>query len=432
MSKIQNAAQLATTPLRHDGLAIAEAGLAAIDTEAVVVRSLRVEDGHLCVGDITCSVTEAERIFVVGVGKCSARAAYAVEQILGDKITDGIALDVENPSAFAFKRIRVIQGTHPMPTDQNVDAAKQIVTLLKSATERDVVLMIISGGGSTLLCLPDEDATCVEEDLIVKQLFAAGATIQELNTIRKHMSLARGGFLATYAYPSQVLAMVFSDVPGDDLQFIASGPTVMDTTTIADADRILDRYDILRVCGLEHCGLMETPKDPKYFANVQNVIVCNNETALRAMAAEASRLGYAADVCSSCLTGEAQIVGTSLTATLHRASAKRAYLYGGETTVTIRGRGKGGRNREVVLGALAHIGEDELVISLASDGRDYTDIAGAIADSETAVHAKEQRLDSEEALLDNASEDFFEASGDAIMTGRTGSNVSDLLIALKA
>ncbi|KKU48680.1 hypothetical protein A3H10_00970 [Candidatus Uhrbacteria bacterium RIFCSPLOWO2_12_FULL_46_10] len=430
--KILNAKKLATTQARRAVLEIAEAGLMAVDTGTVIKAAIKLEDNRLCVNDQICSLVGANRIFLVGVGKCAIEAAAALEEILGAKLFDGIVLGVDGSPAQNLKTVKVMLGTHPLPTEKNIAATKAIVAMLDSLQEKDLVIIIVSGGGSTLLCLPEEGATCVEEGLVLQQLFRAGVSIQDVNTIRKHLSLARGGYLAKYAYPAQVISLIFSDVPGNDLEFIASGPTIKDTTTVVDADAILVKYGILKACGLAHCGLIETPKEDKYFERVQNILFVSNKLALEAMAAKAHELGYVPTICTDCLTGEAREVGIKVSAELHAVPSKSVRLYGGETTVTIKGQGKGGRNQELALGALSAIQAEELIMAFASDGRDNTDASGAICDTIIKEEAARLGLAPNVFLQNNDSYTFFKQTGGHLITGYTGSNVSDLLIALKS
>ncbi len=250
-----------------------------------------------------------------------------------------------------------------------------------------------------------------------------------MNTVRKHISRARGGGLAAAAYPAQVISLVVSDVPGNDVEYIASGPTVLDTSTIADADAILTRYAIpssLRI------SCIETPKEQKYFDRVTTTLFLTNQHALAAMHAEATRLGYIATVMSDHIAGDVRDVEKTILETLHTVPAKSVLLYAGETTVTLgANHGAGGRNQEMALAALADIHDDELILPFASDGHDNTDCAGAIGDAVTREHARTHNLSITEHLEGHSAYDFFTATGDALLTGYTGSNVSDLIIAIK-
>jgi glycerate-2-kinase len=369
------------------------------------------------------------RIIVCGVGKCAGRAAAELERALGDRITDGLVITVGDTPA--LRRIRAIKGTHPFPSETNMRASQALLELVSGLTADDLVICLVTGGGSTLLCLP-EDGNVERESLIFGAFMNAGARIEEINTVRKHMSRVRGGFLAQAMYPAHVVSLIMNDVPGsDDIGFIASGPTVKDTTTIEDAQAVLEKYGILQACNLSGCGLMETPKDQKYFERVRNVVVVSNQTALEAMKREAERRGYRAEIRDKRFSGEARDVGKRIARELRAAPPKTALLYGGETTVTVRHGGRGGRNQEFILGALQDVPDGGIVISSTSDGRDNTEFGGALCDRMTKERAAQQHLDAQAYLAENRSYDFFASAGDALIMGDTGSNVSDLVVAMK-
>lgn len=428
---IKNFEELATTPQRHDTLMIAQAGLEAIDTVRVLKQEVYFKGNTLCVGDTVCALEAPERIFFIGVGKCASASAAAIEEILGGRLTKGVVLDVEQMKAspYASDKITYYAGTHPLPSQKNVEATKHILDMLVGLTPRDLVIMLISGGGSTLLCQPPEGMGCSDEAAIFKELTSRGATIQALNTVRKHLSYARGGNLVRAAYPAQVIGLIFSDVPGNSMGFIASGPTVRDTTTINDAEAVLARYGVVH----DHVPFIETPKEEAYFEHVQNILLVNNMRALRAMKEYAEGLGYSARIVTDEITGEARSVAQRIASELHAAPRGTVLLYGGETTVTVinPARGNGGRNQELAIAALQYVMEGEVIMSFDSDGRDNNDSAGAIADVNTTSHAERKHVSIDEALHTHASHAFFEEVGDVVMTGATGSNVSDLIIALK-
>lgn len=429
--KILNVDTLGITPLRRAALSIAEAGLAAIDTETLIRTSVRFDRGTLTVNDAALPVRG--RLIAVGIGKCALAAGRALSEIFGNSLTAGIVLTPgeDRGTALVSPRWTTYFGTHPFPSPANVDATRAILGNLKGLTADDVVLFIISGGGSTLLCQPNV-MKCEEEAEVLRGLMQEGATINEVNTVRKHLSEARGGFLAQHAYPARVLSLVFSDVPGNSLEFIASGPTVRDTTTVADARRVVERYRAVTPCGWD-VALMETPKDARYFENVTNLLFVSNETALRAMTVAAAKAGFTPHLVSDSFTGEAASMGAAIAHTLHGTPPKTALLYGGETTVrALRGSGKGGRNMELALAALPELAPGELVLALASDGRDNSDFAGAVCDTMTGEKAKEGNHDPRTFLAAHDSYHFFRVTGDAIITGDTGANVSDLIVALKA
>jgi len=425
---VRNFESLAENELRLDALAIAEAGYAAINVGAALIRKLHIENGELHINDARYRL-DSRRVFFIGVGKCAIAAAETIERLLGEHLAGGIALDVAPSEHPALTKIEAIIGTHPLPSAANEDATRRIISLLSGCTEDDLVLMLISGGGSTLLCLTEAPMTCTDESALFSSLTARGASIQDINTVRKHTSAARGGGLAKAAYPAQVLSLVVSDVPGNDMAFIASGPTVQDMSTIEDARAILARYEVQPPEGFE---FLETPKDRKYFDRADTVLFLTNEDALLAMKEEAARRGYAATIMDDHVTGEAAQVGRTIVETLHSTPPKSVLLYAGESTVTTGGHsGAGGRNQEMALSALESIHPGELLLPLASDGHDNTDHAGAIADATTRAHADARNLSIKEHLDAHCSYDFFKASGDAVSTGYTGSNVSDFIIAIK-
>ncbi len=425
--KIKNFQNLAITDMRRKALEIIEAGLEAIDTKTVIEKNIRLENDILFIQEQKFSLEDKKRIFVIGAGKCSIDGARALEKVLGDRITAGIVIDIRDEK---LGKIQVLKASHPFPKEENVFAVKKIIDLLSGLTEDDLVIAIISGGGSTLLCLPPSGNYEKEAEL-VKCLFKSGADIHELNTLRKHLSLARGGNLAKLAYPAKIISLIFSDVPGNNLEIIASGPTIKDTTTIKDAKAIMEKHQVKKQCGIEISEFIETPKDDKYFTNVSNILFLSNIAALEAMQRRANELGFDAKISTNKFTGEAEDLGKKITEDIKKTKSKTALIYGGESTVTVKIDGVGGRNQELALSALNFLDNGDLIISLASDGRDNSDIAGAICDEITKEKAKKLKLDINEYLRKNNSYYFFKETGDYIETGITGSNVSDLVLAIK-
>jgi glycerate-2-kinase len=297
--------------------------------------------------------------------------------------------------------------------------------MLQGVTERDLVLMVISGGGSSLLCMP-HDINCETLRSITEALWKRGATITEVNTVRKHLSDILGGQLAKAAYPATVISFIFSDVPGDDMSIVASGPTVRDTTTIEDAESILAKYDVLTQCKLPNCELIETPKEQKYFDRVLNILLVTNKRALLAMEAKAGELGYTAVIKDAGLSGIAATRGKEFACI--PMPPNNCWLYGGETTVEIHGGGEGGRNQELALAAVSSISDDRVLIAAASDGWDNSDAAGAISDAGDRKRALAKNLDPEKFLARNDSYHFWQEAGGAIHTGRTGINVADFYL----
>ncbi|MDP1707287.1 MAG: DUF4147 domain-containing protein [bacterium] len=426
--RIQNFETLATNDMRRDALAIAEAGYAAVDVGAALARTLRIEGETLRVGDTTYPLA-GRKVYFVGVGKCANTAARAVEQLLGDLLTSGIALDVSPLEEGTLTKIEALIGTHPLPSEVNVQATKRIMEFLSDLHENDLVIMLISGGGSTLLCLHGSSMTCLDESVLFADLTGKGASIQEINIVRKHISRARGGALAAAAYPAEVVSLIVSDVPGNNIEFISSGPTVLDSSTVDDARAVINKYGIV---ASENIEFIETPKEEKYFKRINNVLLLSNKDALSAMKDEAVRLGYSVTIEDDDFAGEASEIGRKIVEKLHTSAAKSALVYAGESTVAFgKNSGVGGRNQEMALSVLEYLNDGELILPFASDGRDNTNHAGAIADAVTLEHTREKNLSVEEHLSAHSSYDFFKFSGDALITGYTGSNVSDLIIALK-
>ena len=426
---IKNFTELAKNPARTIALQLAEVALESIETRGVIRRAVTFNQSEIKINEIIIPLENQGRIFVVGIGKCSLEGALELEAILGERITAGIIIDVARRTP--LKRIQFYLGDHPFPTANNINATRAIIELLAQVNQDDLVIFIISGGGSAFLCQP-KNHTCLEEVMVTKTLFRHGATIKDLNIVRKHLSLARGGYLAKYAYPARVVSLIFSDVPGNDLGTIASGPTILDQTTIADAKKVIGECDNDDDCNLILEQLIETPKEPKYFERVSNILLLTNETALQAMADLASTLGLMPTIKNLELAGEARAVGEQIAREISAAPTGSVYLYGGETTVTIRGPGKGGRNQELALGALSHLLAGECILSFASDGMDNnSDHAGALCDIITSERARAVGLDPLVALDQNDSYSFFASVGDYLGTGYTGANISDLIIALK-
>ncbi|MDD4931137.1 MAG: DUF4147 domain-containing protein [Candidatus Colwellbacteria bacterium] len=417
---IKNRLELASNSLREAALQIIEAGLHAIDPEVALQSKVSMKGGVLLIGKEKFDMSKYRKVFVVGIGKASFLTAKFLERMLGDRISDGVVIDVIEGR---LNHIRSYKGTHPLPTEVNIRATNEVIKLLSSAGKRDLVIAIISGGGSSLLCQPNK-MTCISLQQVTEILFKNGADIKDMNTLRKHISKIHGGNLAKIAYPATVASLIFSDVPFNDLSFVASGPTYPDKTTKADAEKIVKKYDLPKI------PLIDTPKDQKYFDKVSNTLVLSNKVALKAMKKRAEELGFPSRTCVSCLKGEARLVGARLISKLK--GKKAALIAGGETIVFVKKKGKGGRNLEVVLGALSHIRKGEVIISIASDGKDHIkEAAGAIGDMELRAAMEAKGYDPEIFLNDNRSFDFFVDLKGVIVMEPTGSNVSDLVLILR-
>jgi len=431
--------------LRVDLWQIAQAALKAVTPEECLRRAVRMEEEYLSVGGRTFDLSQIGRVIVVGMGKASARMAAALEGLLGERISTGLIVTADGYKV-PTKKVEVVEASHPVPDARGLAAARRIASLVDAAREKDLVIVLISGGGSALLPLPASGIALSDLAATNELLLRSGAKIQEINTVRKHLSQVKGGQLAQRAFPAQVLALVLSDVPGDHLEAIASGPTVLDPTTFTDARQLLQRYglwgevppSVRARIEAGACGdASETPKPgDQSFLKVQNVVVGSGSVAAAAAQAEGKRLGYHTLILTTTLEGEAREVGRVL-ATLAREEISFGrpikppvlILAAGETTVTVRGNGKGGRNQELALSAALGIeGLSQVAIaSLGTDGRDGpTDAAGGMVDGGTVARLRGQGIDPERCLAENDSYQALSKAEDLIITGPTGTNVADL------
>jgi hydroxypyruvate reductase len=424
--------------LREAGLQIFRAALRAGDVGPLVRRALESAD-----------LSHHRRILVVGAGKASGAMAQALEEVLGDRITEGLVV-VKDGYTAPTRRIRLLEAGHPIPDERGLRAANEILALARTAGAGDLLIVLISGGGSALTPCPAPPITLEEKQVLTRLLLGAGATIRELNAVRKHCSLFKGGRLARAAGSASVLSLILSDVIGDPLDSIASGPTAPDQTTYGEALAILGRFGLrARVprAVLEHLELgangvvPETPKteDP-LFRRVQNRVIGNNSLILDAALQAATTLGFHAHLLTRSLSGEARDAAGEF-AGLARAvmtSGKpipppACLVAGGETTVTVRGKGLGGRCQEFALAAALSVKdlEDVVVLAAGTDGTDGpTDAAGALADGSTVARGARRDLDAQSSLEANDSHRFFSGLGDLITTGPTNTNLLDLYLLL--
>lgn len=424
--------------MKKHALQIFRAALDAAEPQHAVLQHLRSDGRTLITGRQRYRLMETDRVFVIGAGKASAAMASAVERLLGRRITEGLVIvpdGVPDGVTSRVRRIRLQHARHPLPDQRGVDGAQAIAEIARQATERDLVICLISGGASALLPSPVPGLSLEQKQSITKALLHRGATIHELNTVRKHLSTVKGGQLAALAYPARVIALILSDVIGDDLDVIGSGPTVGDRATVGDARAVLTKY------GVDDPGVLrETPKPGNQrLGRVQNLIVGSNTLAIDAAAAKAKGLGYKPLVLSTFIEGETRDVAGMHAAIAkeiqaHNRPARRpvCILSGGETTCTVRGSGLGGRNQEFVLAAaLALQGTPVTILSGGTDGIDGpTDAAGAIADGSTLARAAALGLNAAAYLANNDSYHFFEPLNALIKTGPTGTNVMDIRLIL--
>jgi glycerate 2-kinase len=438
--------------LRSDALAIFRAGLNAANAGEAIRRSVRLSGSKLYLrGGLILSLKNFDRIFVIGAGKAGAAMALAVEQTIGVKRISGGVLNVKHGHVRPKpKRIRLNECSHPLPDEHGEDGARDMEELLRGMNARDLVFVLISGGASALLPAPAPPVTLTDKQKTTDLLLKCGADIFQLNAVRKHLSKLKGGRLAALAYPATVVSLILSDVIGDPLDVIGSGPTAPDSTTYGDALRVLSGFNLTRrvpravlarlesgAAGLE----AETPKPGDgIFKNVFNVIVGSSRLALEAAAKEARRMGYKPLILSSSIQGEAREAARVHCEILREVlksgnpiAAPACLLSGGETTVTVRGEGKGGRAQEFALASAIYLDglDGALVLSAGTDGTDGpTDAAGAVADGSTAGRAERMGSPLSEHLQANDAYPLFAALGDLVKTGSTGTNVMDLNILL--
>lgn len=376
MGFIKNYNELAKTPERKIILDLLETGISAIQPEKILNKFS------------VSNINNYENIYLIGFGKGSARISKIIEQKLGDKLKEGYVIDVTGEE---FKRIQMTIGTHPLPSQINLDFTKRIVDRFGGkVSEKDLIIVVVTGGGSALFELPIDGVTL--EQLIEKnnELLKSGLTITQMNEERKKISKVKGGKLAGLLKPAKVLGLIFSDVPGNDLSIVASGPTVDGFT--------------------------------------ENILMLSNETALDAIKDKALSMGYNVQT-SNGIEGEAKVLGKSL---IENSPSHTVIAAGGETTVKVNNpNGKGGRNQELVLGVVESLGNQITIASFDSDGWDNTEFGGAIGDFKTLEKAKELNLNMQEYLDQNNSFEFFQKTGDGILTGRLPTNIADLIIILK-
>ena len=434
---------------RTDIRRIFDAGLKAADPGEAIRRAVKLTGKRLVIGDREYDPGAFDRVMVIGAGKAAASMASALEGILGSYITEGM-ITTKYGHGLPLDIVSVTEAGHPIPDESGAHGSRRILDLLEDASERDLVLCVISGGGSALLPLPASGISLDDKQKATQALLDCGADIHEINTIRKHISGIKGGRLAEIAFPATLVTLVLSDVIGDDLDVIASGPTVPDRSTFTDCMEIVNRYDLRNVFpplviaylkgGIEGKHT-ETPKsgDP-VFEKAIALIIGSCALSISAAKHKATDLGYNAIILSSIIEGETREVAKVHTAiageiqqTGNPVHVPGCIISGGETTVTIHGDGLGGRNMEFVLAAAIEI-EGIAGITILSGGTDGTDgptdAAGAIADGTTVQKARDRGIDAARYLANNDSYHFFEATGDLLITGPTMTNVMDLRIFL--
>jgi len=429
---------------------VLQAALDAADPRAAVRAALRREGSRVITGGQTLDLDDYQHVFVTGAGKAVASMAAGAQDVLGDRINGGVLIAKHRMAANSEPlppALAVRTGEHPVPGESSLRATRELVNLLSACRSDDLVLCLISGGGSALLTLPQPDISLDDIQELTRLLLASGATIAEINSLRKHLDQVKGGGLARFAHPARLVTLVLSDVVGSPLSAIASGPTVADPTTYADALAVLDRYGIAeRVPGAVRWALEEghlgfrpetmKPGDP-LLDSALTVLAGSNRQSAQAAVEAARRAGFQALLLTTYLQGEARQAGEVLGGILRQCAESgdplprpACLVAGGETTVTLRGDGLGGRNQELALGAVEMLAgvERAMLITLATDGEDGpTDAAGAVVTGETAARAAAENLNPRRFLAENNAYAFFHVLDDLIRPGPTGTNVNDLV-----
>lgn len=435
--------------MREDALAIFHEALDAVNPIQCIKKACTLENNRLQINNQRIDLNRFSKCLVIGAGKASAAMADAMENILGDRIDTGIIV-TKTGHGLNLEKINIIEASHPVPDEAGVLGTQKMMDLARSADEHTLVICLISGGGSALTPMPVKGVSLADKQQTTTALLNCGAAIHEINTIRKHLSGIKGGRLANAVFPGTMVCLVLSDVVGNDLSVISSGPAVPDATTFRECLEIIQTHNIESHLPASVCkhlakgagGLVpETPKPGSpIFDRVRHYILADNMTALSAAKSMAIRLGYNSLILSSMIEGETRYV-----AKVHTRIAREiiqsgnplkppaCIISGGETTVTIRGNGKGGRNQEFAVACAEDMGglDHTVILSCGTDGTDGpTDAAGGLVDTTTSARARDLGFDVKTALLDNNAYPLLEKTGDLVITGPTKTNVMDLRLAL--
>ena len=434
--------------LRADALAIFYASVKAVDADNAVSRFVRVTRTAIEVAGQTYSLAKFRNIYVLGAGKAAVPMASALETLLSKRLSGGI---VVAPYGYGHSKklanVNVVEAAHPIPDSAGIEGARQIAAIARQATADDLIFFLLSGGGSSLLPYPVDGVTLEDKQSITWQLLRSGATIREINILRRHLSQIKGGKLAQLAYPARIVALIISDVVGDALQDIASGPTAPDPSRYAQCWKIIHKYCLHEaipesVRTILNRGITgnfaETVKENDVaFTKVQNVIIASNRLATEAASLHAKSLGYQSSILSNSIEGESRDVARRQVAMFKNSLRERitpiCCISGGETTVTVRGNGIGGRNQEFALASAIELVDRHrvVVLSAGTDGIDGpTDAAGAIIDGATVSRGRSQGYDVEKYMTRNDAYNFLRATGDLIVTGPTHTNVMDIQVML--
>jgi len=428
---------------RFHALEAMQSCIAQVDPRKMVQGAVRLRQNTLFVGRKSFDLGSFDKLIVIGGGKAGALTASAIEGLLGDRITAGRVIVPEYQERLpALERMTLLKSTHPLPSSKGVAAVKEMLKVVESPRENDLVLCLMSGGGSSLMPMPVRGVSILDKRRVTEALLKSGVGITELNCVRKHLSAFKGGRLAEMLRPATVISLIVSDVVGDDLASVASGPTVPDGSTFAESEGVLKRAGLWggipraarRVIEMGVAGeIPETPKPGSpIFERVHNVLVGSNSVARKAASSSLRKLGYSVSELAD-VDGEARVFGAKLGRSALRKAAMTAVVAGGETVVNVRGKGRGGRNQEIALAASLEIAGkgDITILSFSTDGIDGpTDAAGALADGGTVQRGAQAGMSARKFLDDNDSYSFFSKLGDLVITGPTGTNVNDVTLAV--
>lgn len=411
-----------------------EAALEAADPGSLLRSSLKLEAGAMVSGPHRLALHEGSRVFLIAIGKAAPSMTQAAVEILGERLQAGIAAVPEGVQAQTPESVRTFEGGHPLPSKGSIEAGRACADLLGQVQPEDRVVVLISGGGSAMFELPVQGVELEDLRDLNQQLLDSGAPIDEVNAVRKALSRVKGGGLAQMASPAPVLGLVLSDVVGDRLSAVASGPTVILPQPTATPRGILERYDLWEHVSdsIREAVVRDNTGPPPMYQPV-NVLLGGNRLALNAARRTAEDLGFEASILTTTLEGEASLLGREFAQQLKSAAPKSCLLQGGEPTVTVHGDGRGGRNQEFALSAAVALdsAQSRAMLAFATDGRDGpTDAAGAVVSGETAAEIRAAGFKPEENLDNNDTYPALDAVGGLIKIGPTGTNVNDLFVGL--
>jgi glycerate 2-kinase len=419
---IRNFNSLALTKERELLLKALNYGLEKIQPENYLKEKIKFYESVLEISGKTYDLENFENVYLVAYGKGSSLISKYLEENLGDFLKEGYVIDTKEAD---FKKIYFTLGTHPLPSKENLEFTEKVVKRFEGKLrENDLVIVITCGGGSVLFEKPAKIG--LEEIIKVnEELLKSGADIYEMNTVRKHLSLVKGGGLAKILYPAKIISLILSDIPGDDISFIASGPTVKDETTLKEALETVKKFNLKTV---NEEWLIETPKEDIYFENIDYFLLLSNKDILNEIKNFLEKERFGVEILTYTLSGNVKEIAEKFKSL---KAENKIYLCGGETTVEVKGKGIGGRNQELVLWFLKFLKEkprNTIFISFNTDGIDNTEFGGALGDLLSLKKAEEMNLNIDEFLENNDSFNFFKKIDDGIITGKLSSNVSDIMI----